>query len=107
VDGRQRERSFATANEAKDYKIKVDHDTRAKIFVDDRAGREKFADAASAWIDRSANSAGTKTIYRSVLSAHVLPAIGDRSLASLANDREAVAQLLTVTTAHLSYSRRK
>jgi hypothetical protein len=58
VDGRQRERSFATANEAKDYKIKVDHDTRAKIFVDDRAGREKFADAASARIDRSANSAG-------------------------------------------------
>lgn len=31
VDGRQRERSFATANEAKDYKIKVDHDTRAKM----------------------------------------------------------------------------
>lgn len=107
VDGRQRERSFATAREARDFQIKTDHDTRAKIFVDDRAGREKFADAASAWIDRSANSAGTKNTYRSVLSAHVLPAIGSRSLANLANDREAVAQLLTVTMAHLSYSRRK
>lgn len=107
VDGRQRERSFATAKEARDFQIKTDHDTRAKIFVDDRAGREKFADAASAWIERSANCAGTKTIYRSVLSAHILPAIGSHSLASLANNREAVAQLLTVTMAHLSYSRRK
>src|ERR1039457_5430555 len=31
VDGRQCERSFATAREAQDFKIKTDHDTRAQI----------------------------------------------------------------------------
>jgi hypothetical protein len=41
VDGRQRERSFATAREAQDFKIKTDHDTRAQIFVDDKLGREE------------------------------------------------------------------
>lgn len=40
ADGRQRERSFATAREATDFKIKTDHDTRAQIFVDDKLGRE-------------------------------------------------------------------
>jgi hypothetical protein len=107
VDGRQHEMSFATAKEAKDFKIKVDHDTRAKVFVDDRAGRERFADAAAAWVERSATTPGTKITRGSVLSAHVLPAIGDRSLGSLANDREAVVTLLTVTMGYLSYSRRK
>ena len=42
VDGRQRERSFATAREAQDFKIKTDHDTRAQIFIDDKLGREDF-----------------------------------------------------------------
>jgi hypothetical protein len=42
ADGRQRERSFATAAEARDFKIKTDHDVRASLFVDDRAGREPF-----------------------------------------------------------------
>src|ERR1035441_8518659 len=40
ADGRQRERSFATAREATDFKIKTDHDTRAQIFVNDKLGRE-------------------------------------------------------------------
>lgn len=51
VDGRQRERSFRTRKEADDFKIKTDHDVRAQIFVDDRAGRQRFADAATAWLD--------------------------------------------------------
>ncbi len=40
VDGRQREKSFATSKEAKDFKIKTDHDVRAQIFVDDKLGRQ-------------------------------------------------------------------
>jgi hypothetical protein len=52
VDGRQRERSFAKLkgnDGAEAFKTKIDHELRAQIYVDDRAGREKFADAAAAW----------------------------------------------------------
>ena len=107
VDGRQRERSFATAKEAKDFQIKTDHDTRAQIFVDDRAGRQRFSEAAAVWLDRKAITEGTKAGYRSILNAHINPVIGDRSLASVANDRDTVQDLLTQAMAHLSYSRRK
>jgi integrase len=107
VDGKQRERSFRTRKEADDFKIKTDHDVRAQIFVDDRAGRLSFSEAATAWLDRKAVSPGTKPGYSSLLNAHINPVFGDRTLASVANDREAVQDLLTATMAHLSYSRRK
>jgi hypothetical protein len=64
VDGRQQERSFATAREAQDFKIKTDHDTRAQIFVDDKLGREDFGAAVDAWIDRHAVGDSTKDGYR-------------------------------------------
>src|SRR5450755_887102 len=64
VDGRQRERSFATAREAQDFKIKTDHDTRAQIFVDDKLGREDFGAAVDAWIGRHAVGDSTKDGYR-------------------------------------------
>jgi len=99
ADGKQRERSFRTRKEADDFKIKTDHDVRAQIFVDDRAGRQKFSDAATAWLNRKAIAEGTKRGYRSILDAHVNPAIGDRTVAFAANDREAVQDLLTVTGA--------
>ena len=57
VDGKQRERSFRTRKEADDFKIKTDHDVRAQIFVDDRAGLQRFADAATASDLRKARSA--------------------------------------------------
>jgi hypothetical protein len=46
VDGKQREKSFATAGEAKDWKIKVEHDTRAQIFTDPKLGKERLGDYA-------------------------------------------------------------
>ena len=107
ADGKQRERSFRTRKEADDFKIKTDHDIRAQIFVDDRRGKEKFSEAAKAWLDRKAIAEGTKSNYRSILGAHIHPAIGERTLSSAGNDREAVQDLLTKTMAHLSYSRRK
>jgi integrase len=107
VDGKQREKSFATAKEAKDFKIKVDHDLRARIFVDDKLGREKFSTAASAWIQRKAIAAGTKSNYGYILSAHINRVLGDRTLAGVANDRDAVIDLLVNRMAHLSYSRKK
>lgn len=107
VDGKQRERSFATAREARDFKTKTDYDTRASIFVDDRLGREKFRAAAGTWIRHKAVTDGTKAAYESILSVHIGPALGDRTLASVANDRDAVTDLLVVKMAGLSYSLRK
>jgi hypothetical protein len=79
---------------------------RAQIFVDDRKGKGN-SDAATAWLGRKAIAEGTKRDYRSILDAHVNPVIGDRTLAYVANDREAVRDLITRNMAHLSYSRRK
>jgi integrase len=107
VDGKQRERSFATAREARDFQIKTDHDVRAQIFVDDRLGRQNFGEAAEAWLAGLVKSAGTKKVYGNIYNAHVKPAFGGQTLAQVANAREAVSQLLTGPMAHLSHSRRR
>src|SRR3974377_704439 len=94
ADGKQRERSFRTRKEADDFKIKTDHDIRAQIFVDDRRGKEKFSEAAKAWLDRKAIAEGTKSNYRSILDAHIHPAVGERTLSSVAHDRQGVQGFL-------------
>jgi integrase len=107
VDGRQRERSFATAREAQDFKIKTDHDTRAQIFVDDKLGREDFGAAVDAWIDRHAVGDSTKDGYRVTARAWVKPRFAGRTIAQVANDRDRVADLLAKDMAHLSITRRR
>jgi hypothetical protein len=62
VDGRQRERSFAAAGEARDFKIKNDHDTRAHIFVDDKLGREDFGRSVDTWISYPVPSSPKRTV---------------------------------------------
>jgi len=84
VDGRQRERSFATAREAQDFKIKTDHDTRAQIFVDDKLGREDFGKAVDAWIDRHAVTDFTKGGYRVTARAWVKKKFDGRTIAQVA-----------------------
>jgi integrase len=97
VDGRQREQSFTTRREALDFKAKVEHDTRAHIFVDPKQANERFADAAERWVSRLTGAANTKENYRRVLRLHVNPVLGDRPLRSVAADRDAVQTLLLVT----------
>jgi hypothetical protein len=47
---RQREQSFGDdLREAEDFALKVEHDKRAHVFVDPRAGRALFRDAAPTW----------------------------------------------------------
>jgi integrase len=106
VDGRQRERSFATVKEARDFKIKTDHDVRAQIFVDDKLGRQNFGEAAQAWLGALPRSEQTKLAYASVLNAYVKPALGAKTISQVAGDREAVTRLLTMTMASLSHTRR-
>lgn len=96
-NGRQRERSFTTAREARDFLVKFEHDSRAGIFVDPRAGRSDFVAGVAAWIARHPGTEGTKANYRSVLAQHIGPAFAGRSLAQVASDRDGVTGFLTVT----------
>jgi integrase len=106
ADGRQRERSFKTQKEARDFQIKTDHDVRAQIFVDDKLGRENFSEAASAWLDGLPRSEQTMLAYRSALRAYVLPAFGSKTIQQVASDRQGVIELVTGTMGHLSRTRR-
>lgn len=108
IDGRKREKSFATASEARDYKIKVDHDTRARIFVDDRAGRELFGSAAGEYLIRMAISPRSRITYTDLWRKHLEPVLGQRTVTAVAADRDVVARLLTVgTLGSLSISKRR
>jgi hypothetical protein len=48
---RQHEQSFADdRREAEDFTLKVEHDKRARTFVDPKAGRTLFRAAAETWL---------------------------------------------------------
>jgi integrase len=107
VDGKQKERSFKTSREAKDFQIKTDHDVRVNIFVDDKLGRQNFGEAAAAWLNGLARSEQTKLVYESLLSVHVMPAFGSKTIAQVADDRDGVTRLVTETMSALSRTRRQ
>jgi integrase len=106
-DGKQREASFKTRGEAKDFLVKLEHDTRTGTFVDPKLGAESFAVAAERYIGQLAAAPETKRAYRSVLANHVEPALGSRTLRQVGADRDGVARLLNVTLTGLSDSRRE
>jgi integrase len=78
---RQREQSFGTdQREAEDFALKVEHDKRAHVFVDPKAGRMLFRDAAGTWLDQHLGADSSIATYRSVLRAHIDPAIGGKPI---------------------------
>jgi integrase len=102
VDGKQREKSFATAKEAKDFKIKTDHDVRAQIFTDPRLGQEDFCAAAELWLSRQPINERTRRNYRGTYNQWVKPAFKGRRVTQVAGDRDGVEDLLTVRMAALT-----
>jgi hypothetical protein len=81
---RQREQSFgADLREAEDFALKVEHDKRAHVFVDPKAGRMLFRDAAGAWLDQHLGADSSIATYRSVLRAHIDPAIGGKPIGAI------------------------
>jgi integrase len=106
VNGQQKERSFVTQKEARDFKIKTDHDVRAQIFVDDKLGRQNFGEAARAWLAALPRSEQTKLVYANLLKVWITPAFSSKTIAQVASDREEVTQLVTVAMGHLSRARR-
>jgi hypothetical protein len=96
-NGRQRERSFRTAGEARDFVAEFEHDSRCGIFVDPSKGRADFCAAVEQWTARHPGNAGTKANYRAIYRAHIGPAFAGRTLAQVSQDRAAVQDFLTVT----------
>jgi integrase-like protein len=81
---RQREQSFGDdLREAEDFALKVEHDKRAHVFVDPKAGRELFHDAAGTWLDQHLGADSSIATYRSVLRAHIDPAIGGKPIGAI------------------------
>ena len=81
---RQREQSFGTdLREAEDFALKVEHDKRAHVFVDPKAGRALFRDEAETWLNQHLGADSSITTYRSVLRAHVYPAIGGKPIGAI------------------------
>jgi integrase len=81
---RQREQSFGTdLREAEDFALKVEHDKRAHVFVDPKAGRVLFRDAAETWLDQHLGADSSIATYRSVLRAHIDPAIGGKPIGTI------------------------
>jgi integrase len=92
---RQQERSFgADRREADDFALKVEHDKRARVFIDPAAGDVLFRAYAQTWLSRHLGADSTVAGYRSVLNAHVFPAFGHRPLSRVR--REDVKNLIAV-----------
>jgi integrase len=82
----QREQSFTAKREADDFALKVEHDKRAHVFIDPRGGQALFRVEAETWLSRHLGADNSISTYRSVLRAHVLPAIGGKRLAAVRRD---------------------
>jgi integrase len=82
----QREKSFAKKSDADDFALKVEHDKRAHVFIDPRGGEALFRVEAETWLSHHLGADTSITAYRSVLRAHVLPAIGGKRLGAVRRD---------------------
>jgi integrase len=81
---RQREQSFGdNLREAEDFALKVEHDKRARTFVDPKAGRVLFRDAAETWLGQHLGADSSIATYKSVLRAHIDPAIGHKPIGTI------------------------
>ena len=101
---RQREQSFDDKHQAEDFALKVEHDKRASIFVDPRGAQALFREEAETWLSRHLGADSSIATYRSVLGAHVYPAIGDKRLGMVR--REDIKTLIAdMRTKGLSASR--
>ncbi|MEV2274758.1 hypothetical protein AB0I72_04160 [Nocardiopsis sp. NPDC049922] len=89
--GRQREQSFNPdeKQKAKDYALKIEHDKRAHLdaFVDPKAGSITFRKYSDKWLTQIDVSYRTRKTYRSYLTKHIYPEIGDAPISSLKRER--------------------
>ncbi len=101
---RQREQSFGPdLREAENFALKVEHDKKAHVFIDPKAGKATFRTEAEAWL-ALLGADSSITAYQSVLRNHVYPAIGDRQIRTIR--REDIKEIIaTMNRKGLSASR--
>ena len=92
--GRQREKSFRTSREARDFVAKFEHDSRAGIFVDPKAGGLKFDEVADRWVKSRTGAASSKETYDRILRNHINPLIGHRTIRWVATERFEIEDML-------------
>jgi integrase len=80
--------------EAEDFALKVEHDKRAHVFVDPKAGQALFRAEAETWLDHHLGADSSISTYRSVLRAHINPAIGGKPIG--ATRREDIKALIAL-----------
>ena len=102
---KQREQSFGDdLREAEDFLLKVEHDKKARVFIDPKAGNVTFRAEAEMWLQHHLGARNTLDGYRSVLRWHVYPAIGERQIRAIR--REDIKGIIaTMTRKGLSASR--
>lgn len=105
--GHQREAAFRLKVEATAFKSKLEVDQLQGTFVDPRQARDTFSEAATAWLERLPVTPETRRAYGSTLRNHVTPMLGDRLIRHVAQDRNAVADLVNVTMLNKSRQRRE
>jgi integrase len=96
-NGRQREKSFRTSREANDFRAKFEHDSRAGIFVDPKAGGLKFSEVAKRWVETRTGAPSSRETYDRILRNHINPLIGHKTIRWVAQERYAIEELLKVT----------
>ncbi|HWG64235.1 MAG TPA: tyrosine-type recombinase/integrase [Streptosporangiaceae bacterium] len=85
-DAKQRERSFRTSREANDFKAKFENDSREQIYIDPKLGSVTFREYSDAWLAAHAGTVATNRAYKSMLTKHLYPAIGDSQLRKITRE---------------------
>ncbi len=102
--GKQKEKSFkipvwngktytTVYKAAEAFGKEVEH-TKLTAPAEPQGGAVSFAVYAEKWLAAEPGSVSTVRVYTSVMKLHLLPVLGDRTLAEVANDRAGVKALL-------------
>lgn len=94
-DGKERSQSFDRKIDADQCRSTVEVDKQRGVHVDPAAGRITLAAHAEAWLTMLVNDAPTIERVQSRVRRHILPVLGDKTLAQLAQRPSIIRQWLS------------
>lgn len=98
--GKSRERAFDRKRDAEAFLAEIEHTKRAGTYVDHHAGRQTFGEYARAWMAMQVWRPSTAAQVKTNMDRHVLPALENRPLASIApSEMQALVKALAATLA--------
>ncbi|MEV3856970.1 tyrosine-type recombinase/integrase [Streptomyces sp. NPDC050095] len=99
---RQRERSFDKKWQADAYAARIQRDKYEGLFLDPKRGQVPLRTYAAQWLERQAVGESTHRNYESFLRIHLLPRLGDRTIAGI--ERADIEILVTALGRELAVS---